>query len=45
MDDKQRWAAIKEIIDAMQLMDEGNRQFILGYMAGVTASAQAARPA
>lgn len=45
VDDKQRWAMVKEIIDAMQTMDEAKRQFILGYMAGVTASAEEARPA
>ena len=40
--DKEKWATIKEIIDAMQAMDEANRQFLLGYVAGVCARVEEA---
>lgn len=43
--DKEKWLAIKEIIDAMQQMDEAQRQFLLGYAAGVTARAEQAQTA
>ena len=43
--DLEKWTAIKEIIDAMQTMNEAQRQFLLGYVAGVAARTEEARPA
>lgn len=45
VNDKEKWLAIKEIIDAMQQMDEAQRQFLLGYAAGATARVEQAQTA